>query len=160
MEAKNRTLSEKVRLLDLRPRDAPPGIKVGTFGKWIRAIKRGGDIGEIATAYLHLYCDGRITEGGGLIAPPPQGMPVTLVQEGPILAERAAPVPKKRTVHLGRDGHNGIGIKVRKLKSGPGGSFWMLYCINYRYRLPVGDADCEIHTEEGVFTLSDFGFME
>lgn len=62
-----RTLKEKINYLNLRPRNAPGGIKVDTFGKWLRAIRRGEDIGEIATAFLHLYCDGRLKSDSGLV---------------------------------------------------------------------------------------------
>lgn len=60
------TLLEKINQLNLKPRNAPAGVKVSTFGEWLRKLRTGQDIGEIPTALLTLYCDGRINESGGL----------------------------------------------------------------------------------------------
>ena len=61
------TLREKVLLLNLKPRNAPAGIKVATFGKWLRAVQKGEEIGSIATSFLTLLCEGRLNEDSGLI---------------------------------------------------------------------------------------------
>lgn len=60
------TLLEKINRLNLKPRNAPAGVKVSTFGEWLRKLRAGQDIGEIPAALLTLYCDGQINESGGL----------------------------------------------------------------------------------------------
>lgn len=60
------TLLEKINHLNLKPRNAPVGVKVSTFGEWLRKLRAGQEIGEIPTALLTLYCDGRIAGGANL----------------------------------------------------------------------------------------------
>ena len=65
MKQKEMTLREKVLLLNLKPRNAPAAIKVATFGKWLRAIQKGEEIGPIATSFFTLLCDGRLNTDSG-----------------------------------------------------------------------------------------------
>lgn len=60
------TLKDKINLLNLKPRNAPEGVSVSAFGKWLRMIRKGKDPGGVAVAFLTLYCDGRINEDGRL----------------------------------------------------------------------------------------------
>lgn len=98
-----KTLKEKINYLNLKPRNAPEGIKVDTFGKWLRAIRRGDDIGEIATAFLHLYCDGRLNSDLGLIVRLEKS-PVAPVGDAPVAVPHPAVncMPGTFTVRDGR----------------------------------------------------------
>lgn len=164
------TLLEKINQLNLKPRNAPAGVKVPTFGEWLRKLRAGQEIGEIPTALLTLYCDGQINESGGLKL----GSAEIFSREEPIIASKAdiydAPailetIKEKnansklpaRSVTLHPFSLNTMdGPMTRKMKSDKDGNYWVLYCKKNKYRLELADAGCSIVTEEGEFVLSDF----
>lgn len=65
MKQKEMTLRDKILLLNLKPRNAPEGIKSATFGKWLRAVQKREEIGPIATSFLTLLCDGMLNQESG-----------------------------------------------------------------------------------------------
>lgn len=163
------TLLEKINHLNLKPRNAPDGVKVSTFGEWLRRLRAGKGIGEIPTALLTLYCDGRINGlklGSAENFPGQSPIPSIVAPEIQQLAEmrsffeeaaiKSAAMPPKR-IELQKFSANTLDQPMtRKLKVDKSGQHWVLYCTNNKYRLPVEKEDFIIALEEGEFTINDF----
>lgn len=154
-----KTLREKILLLDLKPRNAPAGIKSETFGKWLRAVKAGEEIGDVATVFLHLLCDGRLNVNGG--APEQsekfdEGLAKSL--EAPVKKEKADAKPVVLPVAAQSGGRSRYDVKSYEYPVGSGRM--LLNFGDLRYVLPVHDFEhgaFRLEGVDGVFTKKDFG---
>lgn len=50
-------LKTRIKLLGLRPKDAPKGVTPNQFGKWLRAILGGGRVSVVGVSIVTLVCE-------------------------------------------------------------------------------------------------------
>jgi hypothetical protein len=170
------TLSEKIRLLDLKPRNAPAGITTDQFGKWIRAVKSGKGVVASVAALLEIHCDALIAANKERIETKAttkskplfkqrehplkkKALPVQTVAEKKTVQVPAAPPRTLETFSPPKAGMNTLDEPMtKKFRQGASGcgEAWVLYAEGWKYVLNPGKIHCNLELEEGMFRFEDF----